>query len=80
MNGDDITQRNESIPWFPDGLSLFRRIKCLLGYHVFETRQSAKGHCYGYETEEGKRKGVFGLHDESPLKLRSQCKHCLTLE
>lgn len=79
MNGDDITQRNESMPVFPEGLPLWRRILCLLGYHKWETRQSAPGHCYGFETDEGRRKGRFGLHDEDPLKLRDQCPHCHTL-
>ena len=79
MSGDDIVQVNDSLPWWPDGLSLWRRIRCLLGYHIWETRQTAKGHCYGVDTEEGKRKGKFGLQDETPLRLRNQCKYCLSL-
>ncbi len=79
MNGDDITTRNESMPYFPGGMPFWQRVLCLFGYHKWETRQSAKGHCFGFETEEGKRKGRFGLHDESPLKLRDQCCRCHTL-
>lgn len=80
MNGDDITSSNNTMPYFPKEMSLYRRICCLLGYHKWETRQTAKGHRYGYETEEGKRKGIYGLHDETPMKLRNQCVHCGTLE
>lgn len=58
MNGDDITSSNPSMPDFPDGMPLWQRILCVLGYHKWETRRSAKGHCYGVETEEGKRKGT----------------------
>lgn len=76
MNGDDITYHNNSMPDFPDGMPLWQRILCVLGYHKRETRQSAPGHCYGFPTEEGKRKNVFGLHDESPMKLRDQCGRC----
>ena len=64
------------MPHFPDGMPLCQRVMCLLGYHRPETRQTAKGHCYGIETEEGKRKGIFGLHDEKPMKLRDQCGRC----
>ena len=76
MDGDDITYRNESMPYFPKGMPLWQRALCVLGYHKGETRQSAKGHCYGVQTEEGERKGVFGLHDEKPMKLRDQCARC----
>lgn len=79
MNGDDITHNNRSMPWWPTGTPLWRKVLCLFGYHKWETRQSAKGHCFGFETEEGKRKGRFGLHDESPMKLADQCPHCLSL-
>ncbi len=75
-NGDDITWRNESMPVFPEEMPLWQRILCLLGYHKWETRQTAKGHCFGIETEEGRRKGVFGLHDELPMKLNDQCGRC----
>jgi hypothetical protein len=44
-----------------------------------ETRQSAKGHCYGFETEEGKERGIKGIHDKDPMKLRDQCGRCGTL-
>jgi len=79
MNGDDITWSNDSMPRFPKGLPFYRRCMCLLGYHGRETRQTAKGHCYGFQTDEGRRKEVFGLHDETPMKLRDQCPHCFTL-
>lgn len=79
MDGDDITKHNESMPRFPAGLPLWRRVQCLLGYHKRETRQSAKGHCYGFETDESKRRGIFGIHDEKPMKLRDQCGRCNTL-
>lgn len=79
MNGDDIKSDNSSMPRYPKDMPLWQRVLCLLGYHKSETRQSAKGHCYGIETEEGKRKGVFGLHDEIPMKLRNQCGRCNSL-
>jgi hypothetical protein len=79
MNGDDITWRNERMPYWPPGLPLWARVACLFGYHKRETRQTAPGHCYGFQTKEGERKGVFGLHDESPMKLRDQCGRCGTL-
>lgn len=80
MNGDDITYINETMPRFPKAMSFYRRVLCLFGYHVWEKRQTAPGHCYGFKTEEGERKGIFGLHDESPLKLRDQCGHCFTVK
>jgi hypothetical protein len=79
MNGDDIINTNDTMPVFPIGMRLYRRILCVLGYHVWETRQTAPGHCFGVQTAEGERKGKFGLHDESPLPLRDQCGHCFTL-
>lgn len=79
MDGDDITWRNEKMPYFPKKMPLWQRVLCLLGYHKSETRQTAKGHRYGFQTEEGERKGVFGLHDEEPMKLRNQCGRCGTL-
>lgn len=75
-NGDDITWRNETMPHWPKGLPLWAKIMCLFGYHKPEMRQSAPGHCYGFQTKEGERKGVFGLHDETPMKLRDQCGRC----
>lgn len=79
MDGDDITRRNESMPWFPKEMPIWRRVQCLLGYHKRETRQSAKGHYYGFQTEEGERRGIFGIHDDTPMKLRDQCGRCHTL-
>lgn len=79
MNGDDIKGSNGSMPYFPKGMPLWQRVLCVLGYHKPETRQSAKGHCYGFQTEEGERKGIFGLHDETPMKLRDQCARCWAL-
>ena len=79
MNGDDIKFSNSTIPVWPKSMKLHHKILCLLGFHLEETRQTAKGHCFGFETEEGKRKGVFGLHDETPMKLRNQCGRCGTL-
>ena len=76
MDGDDITCRNTTMPYYPKGMPLWQRVPCLLGYHKRETRQTSKGHCYGIQTEEGLRKGVFGLHDEKPMKLRDQCGRC----
>ena len=76
MNGDDIKWSNDTIPVFHKGMKLRHRIMCLLGYHLEETRQTAKGHCYGFQTEEGERKGIFGLHDETPMILRNQCGRC----
>lgn len=79
MDGDDITSCNNSIPWWPEGMPVWQKVLCLLGYHKWETRQTAKGHCYGIETEEGIRKGKHGLHDENPMKLTDQCARCQTL-
>lgn len=79
MNGQDIYWKNETFPRYPNGMPLWQRILCLLGYHKWETRQTEPGHCYGFQTEEGERKGVFGLHDETPMKLRDQCGRCNTL-
>lgn len=42
MDGDDITERNESMPWYPKGLPLWQRVLCLLGYHKPEIRMSGK--------------------------------------
>jgi len=69
MDGDDIKFINDSMPWFPQEMSLWQRILCLLGYHKPETRQTAPGHRYG----DGK------LHDDKPMKLRDQCGRCGTL-
>ena len=80
MHGDDVTKVNQSMPWFPDGMPLWQRVLCLLGYHRWERRQTAKGHCYGVQTEEGERKGVFGLHDETPMQLTDQCGRCGALD
>jgi hypothetical protein len=79
MDGDDIKRRNESMPWWPKGMPLWQKVLCLFGYHKRETRQSAKGHQYGFQTEEGKQRGIFGIHDEKPMKLRDQCGRCDTL-
>lgn len=69
----DITEINNSLPQWPDGMPLWQKIFCLFGYHKWEPRQTAPGHCFGFQTGEGTRKGKFGLHDESPMKLRDQC-------
>jgi hypothetical protein len=76
MDGDDIKGYNKHMPSFPLGMPLWQRVMCVLGYHKEETRQTAKGHRFGFDTDEGKRKGIFGLHDESPMKLRNQCGRC----
>lgn len=68
-NGDDITRRNQSMPWWPKEMPLWQRVTCLFGYHKRETRQTAKGHRYGDGT----------LHDDRPMKLRDQCGRCFTL-
>lgn len=78
-NGDSITHRNEHMPVFPKGTPLHHRVLCVLGYHKRETRQTAKGHCFGIQTDEGKRRGIFGIHDETPMKLRDQCGRCNVL-
>jgi len=83
MNGDEITNINESLPrieyWFPKEMKWWHKILCFLGKHKWETRQTGKGHCYGFQTEEGIRKGIYGLHDENPMKLRGQCGRCNVL-
>lgn len=79
MNGQDITHHNQTMPVFPRNQPLWSRVLCLLGYHKREMRQSAKGHRFGVQTEEGERKGIFGLHDEKPMQLRDQCGRCNTL-
>ena len=79
MNGDDITYHNSSLPHFPEEMPFWQRVLCLFGYHKRETRQTSKGHCYGFETEEGRERGVKGIHDKDPMKLRDQCSRCGTL-
>ena len=64
------------MPNYPEGMPIWQRVLCALGYHRREKRQSAPGHCYGFQTKEGERKGVFGLHDETPMRLRDQCGRC----
>ncbi len=64
MNGDDITQRNDSMPWYPAEMNLFRRAQCLLGYHKREKRQTFR---FGSETR------------KEPMQLRDQCGRCHTL-
>jgi hypothetical protein len=44
MNGDDITRRNESMPWFPEGMPFWQRVTCLFGYHKRETRKTGPSH------------------------------------
>ena len=51
-NGDDITWHNESLPWFPEEMTLWQRICCLLGYHVWETRQTNCRDIIGFKTKE----------------------------
>lgn len=79
MDGDDITSHNSTMPVFPNSMRLPHRILCVLGYHKSETRQSAPGHCYGFQTDEGERRGIFGIHDAKPMRLRNQCGRCNTL-
>lgn len=79
MEGDDITHDNRSTPHWPRAMPLWQRVLCLLGYHKRETRRTGKGHRYGVQTEEGERRGIFGIHDEHPMKLRDQCGRCNTL-
>lgn len=79
MNGDDIKWINERMPRYPTSMPLWQRVLCLLGYHKWETRKTPKGHCYGVQTEEGVRRGIYGIHDETPLNLRDQCGRCNTL-
>lgn len=79
MNGDDIVWHNNSMPHFPVGMPLWQRVMCVLGYHRRETRQTAIGHCYGVQTAEGIRRGIFGIHDENRAKLRDQCGRCNVL-
>lgn len=38
-DGDDITFRNETMPRWPKGLSIWDKVRCLLGYHKRETRK-----------------------------------------
>ena len=67
MNGDDITWSNSSMPYFPKEMGLFKRIRCLLGYHKKETRQTIKAGLNGLEMR------------KEPMKLRDQCGRCGTL-
>ena len=64
MDGQEITQHNNSMPWFPDSMNFFERIWCLLGYHKRETRQTFE---YAGKT-----------HDQA-MQLRDQCGRCHTL-
>lgn len=43
-NGDDITWRNENMPDWPKGITLFGKVRCLLGYHKRETRKCLPTH------------------------------------
>jgi hypothetical protein len=76
MNGDDIKWVNTTMPEFPKGMPFWQRVTCLLGYHKAEKRQTAPGHCYGFETAEGKLRGIRGIHDKTPMSLRDQCGRC----
>ena len=69
MDGDDIRWSNDTMPSYPEGMKLWEKIVCLLGYHKSETRQTALGHRYG----DGR------LHDDKPMKLRDQCGRCGSL-
>lgn len=69
MNGDDIQWSNSTMPAYPDGMPLWQKIMCLMGYHKSETRQTAPGHRYG----NGR------LHNDEPMKLRNQCGRCFKL-
>lgn len=40
----DITWRNERMPVYPEGMALWQRIRCVLGYHKPEPRQTAHDH------------------------------------
>lgn len=44
MDGDDIKWRNESMPYFPEEMPLWQRIRCLLGYHKWESRKAGPEH------------------------------------
>ena len=70
MDGQDIEFHNESMPWFPEGMTLYQKVKCLLGYHKWERRNAAKDH-----------KGwVDGKPiDLGNMRLRDQCGLCGTL-
>ena len=46
MDGDDIKRNNDSMPWFPEGMPLWQRVLCLLGYHKPESRKTGPGHKY----------------------------------
>jgi hypothetical protein len=63
----DIHWRNETMPVFPDGMPLWARVLCLLGYHNAEPRQCDDHHCYGDGTP------------SNNMKLRDQCGRCGTL-
>lgn len=77
---DDIEWSNDSLPHFPKEMNIFQKIMCLFGHHKWEKRQTSKGHCYGFETEEGKERGIKGIHDKDPMKLRDQCSRCCSLK
>lgn len=46
MNGDDITNHNHSMPWFPEHMRWWERVLCVLGYHKAETRKTGPDHKY----------------------------------
>lgn len=62
----DISWSNKTVPIFPNGLSLWGRIVCLLGYHMPQARRTGPNH----------RGGDGSLMD---FKLRDQCGRCGTL-
>jgi hypothetical protein len=64
----DITDRNDSMPWFPDEMPWWQRVLCVLGYHRWEPRATPPGHRLG-----------DGTPTIAPIALRDQCGRCGTL-
>ena len=75
----DLPHNNDSMPRWPKAMPAWQRLMCVLGYHKRMENFTPVGHCFGHQTEEGRRRGIYGIHDESPLRLRDKCSRCGTL-
>jgi len=62
----NISWDNSSMPFFPEGVSLYGRVMCLLGYHLPQERRTGPDH-------------VMGNGNKCDFKLRDQCGRCGSL-
>lgn len=65
MDGDEITNSHTSMPQWPEGMPVWQRVLCVLGYHKRETRT-------------GTVRRTAGGTPCKPytMKLRDQCGRC----